>query len=221
MANNTGGNCLGSVSSQGNNLEFPGNTCSLNPGMGDLVNANPLLGALANNGGPTMTHLPAANSPVVDAGTNVGCGTLDQRQTGRPIDGNGDGNNVCDIGSVETSTRPFVACGTRPQVSAAPAPGTPGRLKATITAQGVGNQVHSVRIVASPQVTPNFVVDIEGGPQNVTGPITHTTPPGTTQVALFVERATPSGAATVPMVVTDSCGEWQTFVGGGPNAFQP
>ena len=219
MANNTGGNCLGALTSQGNNLEFPGNTCGLNPGLGDILNANPLLGALANNGGPTLTHLPAANSPVIDAGTNAGCGPLDQRQTGRPIDGNGDGNNVCDIGSVEASTRPFVACGTRPNVSAAPAPGQPGRIQATITAQGANNQIHSLRIVTSSQIAPNFVVDIVGGPQNVTGPIVYVTPPGTVQVALFIERINP-GAATVPMVVTDSCGEWQTFVGGGTRAFQ-
>ncbi|MEM8680507.1 MAG: choice-of-anchor Q domain-containing protein, partial [Planctomycetota bacterium] len=32
------------------------------------IQGDPLLDPLAENGGPTMTHLPAANSPVIDAG---------------------------------------------------------------------------------------------------------------------------------------------------------
>jgi uncharacterized repeat protein (TIGR01451 family) len=61
---------------------------------------NPDLSALANNGGPTQTQLPASTSPVVNAipkGTN-GCGTAirtDQRGVLRP---QGPG---CDIGAYE------------------------------------------------------------------------------------------------------------------------
>jgi hypothetical protein len=36
--------------------------------VGNLVNVAPLLGPLANNGGPTMTHAPLAGSPAVNAG---------------------------------------------------------------------------------------------------------------------------------------------------------
>lgn len=60
------------------------------------------LGALANNGGPTQTHLPGAASPVVNAipsGTND-CGTAittDQRGSTRPSSG------ACEKGSVELS----------------------------------------------------------------------------------------------------------------------
>jgi CSLREA domain-containing protein len=60
------------------------------------------LGPLANNGGPTMTHLPADASPVVNAipdGTND-CGTVvktDQRGIERPSSG------ACEKGSVEIS----------------------------------------------------------------------------------------------------------------------
>jgi len=35
---------------------------------GDRSNTNPRLGPLQDNGGPTFTHLPAANSPAIDAG---------------------------------------------------------------------------------------------------------------------------------------------------------
>lgn len=69
-----------------------------------LLGANPQLGPLANNGGPTLTHLPGAGSPardVVPADGTLGCGTsltTDQRGSPRP-QGTG-----CDLGSVEISS---------------------------------------------------------------------------------------------------------------------
>jgi CSLREA domain-containing protein len=62
-----------------------------------------LLGALANNGGTTLTHLPGVGSPVINAipiGTND-CGgpiTSDQRGTARPS------STGCEKGSVEVVT---------------------------------------------------------------------------------------------------------------------
>ena len=35
----------------------------------------------------------------------------------------------------------------------------------------------------------------------------------------FTVRRSGSGAVTVPLTVTDGCGEWKTFVGGGAGAF--
>lgn len=46
--------------------------------------ANPLLGALQNNGGPTLTMLPAINSPVLDAGADGVAPFTDQRGITRP-----------------------------------------------------------------------------------------------------------------------------------------
>ena len=63
----------------------------------DQKNVNPLLGVLANNGGLTLTHLPAANSPAVDQGGLV-CPATDQRDISRPQ------NGLCDIGAVERAT---------------------------------------------------------------------------------------------------------------------
>jgi hypothetical protein len=37
-------------------------------GAHNLIGVDPLLGPLANNGGPTLTHLPLPGSPVIDAG---------------------------------------------------------------------------------------------------------------------------------------------------------
>ena len=69
---------------------------------GSPSNANPLLEALAANGGPTRTLAPATGSPAIDAGSAFGLVT-DQRGLPRPSDftaiaNTGDGS---DIGAVE------------------------------------------------------------------------------------------------------------------------
>lgn len=68
-------------------------------GSGDTSDgADPQLGALADNGGPTPTMLPAESSPLVDAIPTADCDpaiTTDQRGVTRP---QGPG---CDIGAVE------------------------------------------------------------------------------------------------------------------------
>ena len=67
-----------------------------------------MLGALANNGGPTYTHLPQVGSPAIDAGNPAGCMdswnfwlALDQRGYVRPTDGNANAVAICDIGATE------------------------------------------------------------------------------------------------------------------------
>jgi hypothetical protein len=49
---------------------------------GDTISADPLLGALADNGGRTKTHALAPASPAIDAGNNVLDLSPDQRGTG-------------------------------------------------------------------------------------------------------------------------------------------
>ncbi|HEX3273366.1 MAG TPA: choice-of-anchor Q domain-containing protein [Gemmatimonadales bacterium] len=56
---------------------------------------DPLLGPLANNGGPTSTHALLAGSPAIDAGTSDGCPGIDQRGVTRPQ------GPACDMGSYE------------------------------------------------------------------------------------------------------------------------
>jgi len=64
---------------------------------GDRKGLTLQLGALQNNGGPTDTMLPAAGSPVLDAGDPSACQPDDQRGVTRPQAGG------CDIGAVERS----------------------------------------------------------------------------------------------------------------------
>ena len=86
------------VTSDGYNIESPGDTCGFDHGT-DLVNITEgqlELGDLANNGGPTMTHALGADSVAIDHIPAVDCGvTTDQRGEPRPV---GEG---CDVGSFE------------------------------------------------------------------------------------------------------------------------
>ena len=53
--------------------------------VGSPLTADPLLGPLQDNGGPTQTMAPADGSPVIDAGSAFGL-TTDQRGLSRPFD---------------------------------------------------------------------------------------------------------------------------------------
>lgn len=71
-----------------------------------IAKADPLLGPLQDNGGPTKTMEPAADSPVIDQGSAFGA-TVDQRGFTRPVDLPGVPNSRAvgadgtDIGAVE------------------------------------------------------------------------------------------------------------------------
>ena len=72
------------------------------------INANPLLGALADNGGFTQTHSLDAGSPAIDTGNTAVCPGIDQREYRRPIDGDNNGTAVCDMGAFEFDSYPAV-----------------------------------------------------------------------------------------------------------------
>ena len=83
------GNCSGSFTDGGGNLSYPDATC---PG----INADPMLGPLQDNGGPTQTMALQAGSAAIDAAVLANCPATDQRGVPRP---QGAG---CDIGAFES-----------------------------------------------------------------------------------------------------------------------
>jgi len=85
----------GAITSLGHNLDSDG-SCA-DGGPGDLPARDPLLSALANNGGPTQTMLPMPTSPLANAADAVLCPTVDQRGVARLVGP----DNGCDIGAVE------------------------------------------------------------------------------------------------------------------------
>jgi CSLREA domain-containing protein len=83
--------------------------------LGDQFNTDPLLLPRGINGGFTPTVGIQATSPAVDSGNPEGCSDIvdgtplptDQRAFLRPVEGNLDGGEICDIGAFEyKSTRP-------------------------------------------------------------------------------------------------------------------
>ena len=73
----------------------------------NVLGQDPQLGALADNGGPTLTQAPGASSPAVDRGKAFGV-QGDQRGSTRPVDdggvANAAGGDGSDIGAVELQT---------------------------------------------------------------------------------------------------------------------
>jgi CSLREA domain-containing protein len=68
---------------------------------GNIVGVAPVLSPLQDFGGPTLVHAPLPGSPAIDAGTSLAAPLTDQRGIARPLDGDGDGVPIFDIGAVE------------------------------------------------------------------------------------------------------------------------
>jgi predicted outer membrane repeat protein len=85
-------NCAQTMINGGNNLQYPKpRDTACTPG---ILIANPLLGSLKNNGGPTLTHALMFDSAAVKRAT--GCPAIDQRGVIRSL------GALCDIGAFST-----------------------------------------------------------------------------------------------------------------------
>src|SRR5919106_307234 len=94
--------CLGPLVSGGYNFVENAAGCAGITGAGDITALDPKLGPLLDNGGPTPTQAPAADSPLIDAGNPAtagsgsgACTASDQRGAPRAL------GVRCDIGAVE------------------------------------------------------------------------------------------------------------------------
>jgi hypothetical protein len=97
VANSTGGDIVGTYTDEGHNIVQNGSGITHPTSFA----ADPLLGPLANNGGPTLTRALLAGSPAIDTGDCAGGAvTHDQRGVPRPQ------GKACDIGAFELDCYP-------------------------------------------------------------------------------------------------------------------
>jgi hypothetical protein len=124
----TGKNCSGTVVDGGYNLESA-DDCGFTAANNSIINTDPMLGPLQDNGGHTATMLPGAGSPALD-NASPDCPpapSSDQRGVTRPQE------SACDIGAVEvavtsttsaspgsTTTPGLPASGTLPSTAGGP-----------------------------------------------------------------------------------------------------
>ncbi|HEV3308897.1 MAG TPA: IPT/TIG domain-containing protein, partial [Chloroflexota bacterium] len=99
-ADNCGLGSGGTIDSAGNNLDN-GNSCGFTQ-SGDLPNTNPMVAAVAKNGGDVETAALLPGSPAIGAGTDNGCPLEDARGVSRP-------RGKCDIGSYQFVAAPIVS----------------------------------------------------------------------------------------------------------------
>jgi uncharacterized repeat protein (TIGR01451 family) len=170
VANNTasvGANCSNiNLVSQGNNLASD-DSCDFDA-SGDLINTDPLLGPLADNGGGTLTHALLPGSPAVDAADNAACAAppvsgVDQRGVSRPQ------GTTCDVGAVEATAN------------------------LTLTKSSTSDRGNPVQ--PTEHLTYTIVVTNTGGLTATNALISDTTPSNTTFVAGSISL-TPPGAGT-------------------------
>jgi hypothetical protein len=108
-----GPNVDGTVTSNGHNLLGVATDATGFTGTGDQTGANPMLAALADNGGQTQTMALQPGSPAIDAGTAAGA-TTDQRGMLRTYDDPGVANAATsdgtDIGAFELQPVCSLSC---------------------------------------------------------------------------------------------------------------
>ncbi len=111
-------NGLTSVAVRYSLIQNPSGTAVIPAAPGNIVGVDPQLGPLANNGGPTLTHLVAPGSAAYNAGNPAisGSPAYDQRGLARIY-------QVIDIGAVEWHPA-LAATGSKPE----PEPGLVGLL---------------------------------------------------------------------------------------------
>jgi hypothetical protein len=152
-----GSDIAGTVQSDGYNLigDPSGTNISPNPGAGPEIYGAANLNVLADNGGPTQTHLPRSDSPAIDKGKNFSASSTDQRGFARTMDltdarypNAADGT---DIGAVELapvvarniSTRAKIEAGENVLIAGFIVTGT---LPKKVVLRGLGPSLHDANV---------------------------------------------------------------------------
>ena len=116
----------------GNNFDQDGH-CGFN-GNGDIINADPHLASIADNGGPTRTQALLAGSQAIGNANELECPATDQRDITR--------DGPCDIGAF--NTRPTSAPAVPSTSEAGPVTDSSADLHGTINLSGDAGGFHFV-----------------------------------------------------------------------------
>jgi subtilisin family serine protease len=92
-----------------------------------------------------------------------------------------------------------------------------GRLGVTVTVSGTNNILLGITTGNGARTPVNALIDAPDGRTGLTGVQTFGSNTSSTQATFWLRRQG-AGPITVPFVVTDRCGTWPTFVGGGSSA---
>jgi hypothetical protein len=92
-----GTDCAGPIYSVGGNLASDTSCHAEQSGVSPRLAST----LATSNGSYTPVLLLLAGSPAIDRGFGLGCPSKDQRNVDRPLDGDGDGRAICDVGAVE------------------------------------------------------------------------------------------------------------------------
>ncbi len=194
VANDSPADCFGAIATLGHNLASDA-SCALG-GTGDMNSTNPLLGPLANNGGPTETHALQPGSPAIDAGDNAGCPIDDQRGVARPY------NSICDIGAYEYTGVIPTTTGTPTAAAADTAsPSPPPTATDSPTGTETSTPEPTATTTSTPTVTasPTETATETPSPQSTE---TVTSTPTVTPVPSYTASETASSTATPTTTVT-------------------
>jgi len=112
-----------------------------------------------------------------------------------------------------TATFSLSSCSPRPQVVVSVTQSAAGRFLATLSSTGANNVLQSIQFGSAT----NALIDT-GSQTGLSGNFSVALAPGTQQATFYMRRATQGAAITVPLVATDNCGSWSTFVGAGASA---
>ena len=111
------------------------------------------------------------------------------------------------------------SCSPRPSVGVSVAPIGGGRLQVTLNAGRTASVPNNRLFQLHFSNGNNLLIDVPGGPTNASGTfdVNLSSVTGTT---FTIRRANPGVTSGITaLTVTDGCGSWPTFVGGGPSAF--